>query len=251
VTRPTIPDARGNRPAAATTRWTLILRAVQQSGPEAAAALASLSEIYWYPVYAFIRRKGYATEEARDLTQSFFARLIEREFLSAADPARGRFRAFLLTAVRHFLANEYHRENSLKRGGEYDFVALDFDSGEERYSAEPPAAQLSPEALYERRWALTVLKNALADLQAQAAEGGWREHLDALQPLLVGNDRPYDEIAMRLGMTPGALRVAVHRLRRRYARVIRDRIAETVASPDDVDGEIAYLMKVVGRGART
>lgn len=247
----TIPDAQGGWPQAATTRWTLILCAARQSGPEAAAALASLSEIYWYPIYAFIRRKGYATEEARDLTQSFFTRLVAREFLSAVDPARGRFRAFLLTAVQHFLANEYHREHTLKRGGGYDFVPLDFESGEERYSAEPPAAQLTPEALYERRWALTVLKNALADLQTQAVQGGWREHLEDLQPLLVGHDQPYDEIAARLGMTPGALKVAVHRLRRRYARIIRDRIAQTVASNDDVDGEIAYLMKVVGRGPRT
>ena len=242
-----MPSSHGGESKLATTRWTLVLRAAQQSGPEAANALASLCEIYWYPVYAFIRRKGYDSEDARDLTQAFFTRLLERQFLARVDPQRGHFRGFLLTAVRRFLANAYDHEHAQKRGGAYEFVPLDFERSEERYRAEPPTAQLTPEALYERRWALTVLNSALRDLQAQADEGGWREHLETLQPLLAEHDRPYHEIAIQMGMTAAALKVALHRLRRRYAGAIRSRVADTVASPADVDDEIAYLMKAVGR----
>ena len=237
----------GGRSRLATTRWTLILRAAHESGQESDAALASLCELYWYPVYAFVRRKGYESDAARDLTQAFFTRLLEREFLATADRERGRFRAFLLTAVQHFLANEYDRERAQKRGGGRQFVPLDFDTGEERYCGEP---QLTPEALYERRWALTLLNDAMRDLRSDAERGGWRQQLAALEPVLAGNEQPLREIAGCLGMSEGALRVALHRLRRRFADCIRRRIADTVASSGDIDGEIAYLMKAVGRGDR-
>jgi RNA polymerase sigma-70 factor (ECF subfamily) len=235
-------------PDLATTRWTLIVRAADRSGPDAAAALTSLCDIYWYPVYVFVRRKGYGIDEARDLTQAFFTRLLERDFLASADPRRGRFRAFLLTAVQHFLANEYDREHAQKRGGGREFVTLDFDSGEARYAIEPLGAQLTPEALYERRWALTLLNGAMRDLEVEAEERGWREQFATLQPILLGTDRPLREVAADLGMTYDALRVALHRFRRRFANAVRKRIADTVSSPEEIDAEISYLMKAVGRG---
>jgi RNA polymerase sigma factor (sigma-70 family) len=232
----------------ATTRWSLVLRAGDRSSPDAAAALAALCEIYWYPVYAFVRRKGYDAERARDLTQAFFTRLLEREFIASADPQRGRFRAFLLTALQHFLSNENERDHAQKRGGGLRFVPLDFDHGEARYCAEPSTTELTPEALYERRWALMLLNEALDDLQAEAEASGKSDQFAAIRPLLARSEIPYQEVAAHIGMSCDTLRVTVHRLRRRFARAIRRRIAATVSSADDVDREIAYLMEIVGRG---
>lgn len=229
----------------ATTRWTLILSATRGSGAQSAEALASLCQIYWYPVYAYVRRRGYVTDAARDLTQGFFTRLLEHDYLATVDRERGRFRSFLLAAVQHFLANEYDREQARKRGGGLQFVPLDFDSGEGWYACEPG---LSPEALYERRWALTLLNDALRDLDSESDRRGDREELVALKPFLAGSDRPLRDVARELGMTEGALRVALHRLRRRFASRIRSRIADTVSSPDEIKAEIAHLMKAVGRG---
>ena len=237
--------AGGGKSRLATTRWTLILSAARGSGAQSADALAALCEMYWYPVYAYIRRRGYATDAARDLTQGFFTRLLEHEVLATADRERGRFRSFLLAAVQHFLANEYDREQARKRGGGVQFVQLDFESGEERYAAEPG---LTPEALYERRWALTLLNDALRDLESESDRRGDREQLAALKPFLAGSDRPLRDVAQELGMTEGALRVALHRLRRRFASRIRSRIADTVSSLEEIEAEIAYLMKAVGRG---
>ena len=230
----------------ATTRWSLILAAGHQSNAKSSEALASLCETYWYPVYAFVRRQGYAADAAADLTQEFFARVLEKNYFRDADPARGRFRSFLCAAVRHFLSNERDRARTLKRGGPLPPISLDAEHAEGRYLLEP-RDDLTPEKLFDRRWALLLLERALARLRDQHAAAGKIELFDQLKGYLTGDraDVPYADVAKTLGMSDGAVRVAVHRLRRQFRDALVEDIAETVSDSADVDAEIEYLLKAV------
>lgn len=232
----------------ATTHWSVVLAAADSASPRAPAALADLCETYWYPVYTFVRRSGRSADDARDLTQAFFARLLEKGWLHDVRPDRGRFRSFLLTALRHFLSNDRDWHNALKRGAGKPPLPLAFDDGERQYQIDP-ADNETPEHIYERRWALTTLDVAMNRLAAQHDHEGRRAVFDRLKPLLTGDDASvsYKTLASQLNATEGALRVAVHRLRQRFAAALRDTIAETVASEEDIVDELQYLLDVIRR----
>jgi RNA polymerase sigma-70 factor (ECF subfamily) len=229
------------------TRWTVVVAAAAQQAPDerARAALAELAQTYWYPLYAYIRRRGYEAAAAEDLTQEFFAQLIEKQFLATVNREKGRFRAFLLACVNHFLANERDRARAQKRGGTRKIISL--DEGESRYATESRgrgADTMTPERLFERRWALAVLERVLQRLQIEYASAGRASLFTALKETLTGSAAEgHADIAAKLGMTAGAVKVAAHRLRGRYRDILRDEIAQTVATPEDVAEEIAYLMK--------
>jgi RNA polymerase sigma-70 factor (ECF subfamily) len=223
-----------------------VLAAGQQPTESAEAALAKLCQSYWYPVYAFVRRRGNNQDDARDLTQEFFSRLLEKNYLKDADPERGRFRSFLLAAVRHFLANEWNRGQAQKRGGGVLTIALDPGTAEGRYSLEP-ANQETPESLYERQWAMALLDQVMAGLRQEYASDGRLDHFEKLAPYLTGTgELPYADIAHQWKSSEGAVKVAVHRLRKRYRHLLRQKIAETVVSPEDVDDEIRFLLSALG-----
>jgi RNA polymerase sigma factor (sigma-70 family) len=230
----------------ATTRWSLVLAAGQATNARSREAFASLCEIYWYPVYAFIRRQGYRAEDSADLTQGFFARVLEKNYFHDLDPARGRFRAFLGASLRHFLSNERDRSQALKRGGAYPPVSLDVENAEGAYQLEP-RDDLTPEKLFDRRWALLLLERVLTRLREQHVSAGKAELFAHLQGLLTGDSAnvPYAEVAKALGMTEGAVKVAVHRLRRQFRDLLVEEIAETVSDVVEIDGEIAYLLRAV------
>jgi len=233
----------------ATTRWTLVVAAGNSDEPSSRAAVAALCEAYWWPLYAFIRRSGRSSDDARDLTQAFFARVIEKRYFSHADKDRGRFRSFLLTAVSNFLANEHDGAVAAKRGGGQPHLALEFDDGERRYSNEPSDTR-TPEDIYERNWAGTVIAAAMARLEADEIETQRHELFAALRPCLTGDDPDsYAVIARRFGMTEGALRIAAYRLRKQFGQALRETIADTVDRPEDVDDELRYLLAVVSRSA--
>ena len=227
----------------APTRWTLVLTARAADSPAAAKALAELCQLYWYPLYAYVRRRGYAPHDAQDLTQEFFARLLEKDYLLAADRQRGKLRSFLLVALNHFLAKERRRANAQKRGGGQVPLSLDFAAGEARYTLEP-AHDLTPEKIYERRWAMTVLDRAVARLEAEFDAAGKRAHFDRLKDFLAGGEAAtsYAQVAADLGLTEGAVKVAVHRLRRRCRELLQAEIAETVADPGAVEEELRQLV---------
>jgi RNA polymerase sigma-70 factor (ECF subfamily) len=227
----------------APTRWTIVLAARGQSDTQAERALADLCCNYWYPLYAFVRRSGYSAQDAQDLTQEFFAKLLEKKYLEQADPRRGRFRTFLLTMLQHFLINEWNRAQARKRGGGRAAIPIDALDAEARYGREPVDEQ-SPEKLFERQWALTVLNQALERLRAEYAASGKGELFAALVDVLHGQATcSHADMARKLNTTEGAVGVAFHRLRRRYRALLRQQIAETVASPAEVDGEIKDLLK--------
>ena len=220
--------------------------ATREAGsPQAETALASLCEIYWFPVYAFIRRSGHSQDDARDLTQAFFTRVLEKNYFKDARQERGRFRAFLLTAVRHFLSNQRDADRAQKRGGGHTHLPLEFDDGERRYLLEPVEHD-TPERVYERKWALAVIAQAMQALTGKYERSGRRQMFEAVRPFLTG-DEPgsYADLAGRLETTEGALRVAVHRLRQQFATVLRETIAETVERPEDVDEELRHLLTAV------
>jgi RNA polymerase sigma-70 factor (ECF subfamily) len=235
-------DAEPDHCGFATTRWSLIVAGREPGSPGARQALAHLCDAYWYPLYAYVRRRGHDADEAADLTQEFFARLLEGNFLGGVDPAKGRFRAFLLAACKHFLANEHDRACAQKRGGGRAPLSLDLDGAEGRYRREP-AHDLTAEKLYERRWALTLLDRVLGRLREEMAARGKGEQFDRLGVFLLG-DRgapSHGQVAEVLGMTAGAVKVAVHRLRQRYRELIQEEIAHTVQTPDEIDDEIRDL----------
>jgi RNA polymerase sigma factor (sigma-70 family) len=231
-----------------TTHWSVVVAAGKTGGPEAAVALATLCERYWSPLYAFVRRSGYDTHQARDLTQSFFAVLLEKGYVKDADRTRGRFRTFLLASVRHHLSKERDRERAQKRGGGRPVLSLDFEIGEESYRLEP-VDDRTPERVFLRRYALTLLGTVLTRLEdAHHGKGKQKEALfDSLAPFLGGGGPvpTQREVAERLGMTEGAVKVALHRLRRSYRQTLRAEIAETVADPAEVDDEIRELLEAV------
>jgi RNA polymerase sigma factor (sigma-70 family) len=215
-------------------------------GSQSGRDLARLCEDYWFPLYAFVRRSGYEAADAEDLTQEFFARLLEKQCLAAADPQRGKFRCFLLAALKHFLANEWNRAHAQKRGGRQGVMSIDFQAAEDRYRLQA-ADTLTPERLYERRWALTLLEHVLGQLREEMAREGNSALFDQLKELLTGQSgsRSYAEIANELSTTEGAIKMAVHRLRRRYRTLLKAQIAQTVAGPEDWEDELRHLFAAV------
>ncbi len=215
------------------------------SRPESAhyhQALESLCRTYWFPLYAYLRRHGYDTDQAEDHTQAFLAALLEKHGLRLVEPKRGKFRSFLLAALKHFLANERARAGAQKRGGGFKILSLDCENAEAQYALEP-RDELSPEKLFERSWAMTVLDRAMIRLRAEAAAAKKQEQFDCLKTYLTASENAaaYREAAVRLKTTEGAVKVAVHRLRRRYRELLRDEIAQTVANEDQIDEEIRHL----------
>ena len=225
------------------TQWSEILRAGDPTAPEARAALEGLCSAYWYPLYAFVRRTGASPDDAMDLTQGFFEHLLQSDLLRSADPARGRFRSFLLGCLKNYLSHQRGREAALKRGGGATTISLDAGA-EARFTRE--AADLEPDALYERRWAMTLMERAMNALEHESS--GHPERFAALKPLLTGSDREssYRAIGERLEMSEGAVRVAVHRLRQRYGGLLREQIAMTVADPEQVDAELGHVLRTLG-----
>lgn len=230
----------------ATTQWTLVLAAGRRGSADAEQALSHLCSQYWYPVFAFIRRRGHSVEEAEDLTQSFFTRLIEKEDFASADRDRGRFRTFLLSACHHFLLNEHDRTVALKRGGGRVAIPIDVAAAEERYQRSLSHDE-NPEHLYQRQWCLTLLASVLDAVQAEYREAGNDRLFGRLRGFLAMDESAgtHADVAAELGMTAGAVKVAVHRLRRRYREALRERVAETVDSSVAIDEEMRYLMQTV------
>ena len=222
------------------------MKASRASAPGSREALSQLCELYWPPLYGFARRQGYSVEQAQDLTQAFFARFLEKQDVQDADPARGRFRSFLLGSFKHFLANEYDRERAKKRGGDQVKIALEVDSAEARFAAEP-ADDLTPEALFERQWALGVIDRVMDALRADLMKSGKEATFDELKGLLVGEKEQggYAAIARTLGTSEGAIKVTVHRLRQKFRERLRAEIAATVADDAEIEDEIRYLMAIL------
>jgi RNA polymerase sigma-70 factor (ECF subfamily) len=233
----------------ATTRWSLVAAAGQVGSPQFREALATLCQVYWYPLYAYARRRLPGPHDAQDLTQAFFAELLEKDYLQAADPRRGKFRSFLLAAFKHFLSRQRERSKAQKRGGGRTPVSLDFEGGERRYQREP-IDHATPETLYERRWALAILEQALARLRRELAAADKEKLFERLKGALEGEglQESHARIADELGVSEQAVKVAVYRLRRRYQELLRDEIAQTVASPEEVEEELRDLFAAVRAG---
>jgi len=229
-----------------TTHWSVVLAAGDIDSPKAHAALARLCQTYWYPVYCCVRRHGRSPEDAQDLTQAFFAKLIEKNQISLADRERGRFRTFLLRSLENFLKSEFEKATSQKRGGGRDIISWDAHLAEDRYQAEP-STELGPEQLFERKWASTLISETMSHLRRELSVSGREELFDELEPHLWGDDTstPYAAIAARLQMTIVAVRVTLHRLRSRYRALLRDEIAQTIGDPAELDDEMRRLFQLL------
>ncbi len=229
-----------------TTHWSVVLTAIEERSPQAAAALEKLCRTYWYPLYAYVRRKGYDAHDSQDLTQEFFARLLARNYLSVADRNRGKFRSFLLGSLEHFLAREWTKAHAQKRGGGQSLFSLDEDDAENRYRMES-ALELTPDKIFDRRWATTLLEQAMTRLRENYVGDDKANLFARLEVYLTGNapENSYAEIGASLNMSDGALKVAVHRLRQRFGELVRAEIAQTVAAPDEIDEELHYLFAVL------
>ena len=230
------------RPAFVTTHWSVVLTAGRNDTTRARDALAKLCQTYWFPLYAHVRRRGHSPEDAQDLTQAFFARLLEKSWVGDADQTKGRFRSFLLVAMNRFLSDEWDKARAQKRGGGMPLVPLQFDTAETRYGVDP-ADPATPERGFERRWALTLLEEVLNRLSREYDNEGKGGLFAALHPCLVGERtaQPYAELAAKLGISESSVKSAVHRLRQRYRQLLRDEIAQTVADPTEVDEELRHL----------
>src|SRR5256885_7291300 len=250
-------DSQGaNTPARSshfqTTHWSVVLTAGRSDSPRRAEALEKLCRAYWYPLYAFARQRGQGPEDAQDLTQEFLARLLEKNWLADLDPHTGRFRSFLLTALTHFLINEYDRGQAAKRGGGRKLLSLDQTQAEGRFRHEP-ATDETPEKIFRSRWALAVLDQALGHLRSEISAAGKSRQFELLNPFLSREAEAgeYSTIAEQLGVSVGAVGVAVHRLRQRYREVVREEIANTIADPAQVDEEMRHLFAVLRRQVST
>lgn len=229
-----------------TTHWSLVLAASGTGDAQASEALAKLCQNYWYPLYVFVRRRGYRAHDAEDLTQAFFARLLERHWLGRAEQAKGRFRTFLLTALERFLANEWDKVRARKRGGGKQMVPLQFAEAETRYGVEP-VDERTPDQAFEYHWAVTLLAEVVRRLEREFQAHGQGVLFAALKPCLTGESgtQPYAALAAQLGQSESAVKVAVHRLRQRYRELLRAEIADTVASAQEVDAEMRHLFQVL------
>jgi len=230
-----------------TTRWSMVLTAGGAASLETDTALEQLCRTYWYPLYAFVRRRGYEVFDAQDLTQDFFARLLEKRFLVAVDRSKGKFRSFLLTALEHFLAQEWRRSRTQKRGGRFTFASLDDGSAETQYQ-QIPGGTLAPDRLYEQQWALTLLEQVLKKLRAEFVAGGAGADFEELKGFLAGERQAggYAALAVRLNTTQGAVKMTISRMRRRYGELLRAEIARTVSGPDEIEAELRGLFIAVG-----
>src|SRR3954447_25209825 len=230
----------------ATTRWSLVLEAGTELTPRGRAALATLCELYWYPLYSYLRRRGRTAEDAQDLTQGFFARLLEKQSLQVVDRSRGRFRSFLLASLDHYVSNERDHAQAEKRGGATPPISLDVGAAEDCYVREP-ADPWTPEKIFDRNWALALLGRVLSRVRGELYDAGKGDLFDALQGYLSGEEAPasYQDAGRKLTMSDGALRVAVHRLRKRYRAVFYDEIAQTVATPEEIELELQYLIDAI------
>lgn len=231
----------------ATTRWSIVIAAGRGESSLSRDALSLLCKTYWYPLYAYARRRGYRAEQAEDLTQSFFARFLEKNDVQDADRSRGKFRSFLLVAFKHFLANEYDRERAQKRGGQHEIVPLNVDDAEHRYNSSVIHG-VTPDQEYEKQWALSVLEGVVAQLTDEYAAAGKADLFAQLRVFLPGatGDATYQECGEALSSSEAAVKMAVHRMRKRYRHILRKRIADTLADPGAVDEEIRYLLGVLG-----
>jgi RNA polymerase sigma factor (sigma-70 family) len=225
-----------------TTHWSVVLSAGQSDAKRALAALEQLCANYWHPLYAYLRGTGHSREAAQDLTQEFFARLLANNVVSKADPARGRFRSFLLASLKHFLANEWGKARAQKRGGGVPLLPLEFDTAETR-CAEPAAPGDTPDRAFDRQWALSLLDVVLGRVRKEYADSGRDDLFAGLKETLGGgrSEIPYRELGARLGLSEAAVKVAAHRLRQRYRAVLREEIAHTVAGPEQVEEELQHL----------
>ena len=237
---------RRSPPAAfVTTHWSVVLTAGRNDTDRARAALENLCQIYWHPLYAYVRRRGYSPDDAQDLTQAFFARLLERNAVASVVPGKGRFRSFLLTSLNHFLADEWDKARAQKRGGG-KVISLDLQSAETRLG-EMPAERFTPEKAFEHRWAMTLLEQVYQQLENEYRDQGKAAQFAALRVALAGKSdaAPYAKLAQELGTTEGAVKVAVHRLRQRYRAILREIIADTVSTPDEVEDELRHLFRTL------
>jgi len=232
----------------ATTHWSIVVAAGRGDSAPARRALETLCRAYWYPIYVYVRRKGYGPDDAQDLTQEFFTQLIAKEHLRLADREKGRFRTFLLATLDYFLAREWSRAHRQKRGGQFTFISLDQQMPEDRYRLEPADSD-TPEKKFLRQWALTVLKQTMNALENDCEANGKGPLFREVKTLLSGepDGAAYLEISRRLGMSEGAARVAVHRLRQRYGELLRGEIAQTVGSAEEVDDEVRYLLNALSQ----
>jgi RNA polymerase sigma factor (sigma-70 family) len=231
-----------------TTHWSVVLLSAQTQVPGSRTALADLCRLYWYPLYTFVRRRGYSAEDAQDLTQGFFLSLLERKSLRQVGPEKGKFRSFLLASLKNFLSDAFDRQNSLKRGGQIEFVALDFESGEERYR-ENPVDSLTAEKVFDARWAMTLLEHAIERLRKEYASQGKTAIVDALQPFLDPTNckrlPSYEEVGEKLQVSLAGVKTLIHRLRKRYSELLREEVARTVTDPQAVDEEIHALCEAL------
>ena len=231
-----------------TTRWSAVLLSAQSQAPGSRAALADLCKLYWYPLYAFVRRRGYSAEDAQDLTQGFFLSLLDRKALRQVTPLKGKFRSFLLASLRNYLSGEFDRRHSLKRGGNIKFVSWDFEACENRYQSEPHKA-LTAEKIFDARWALTLLHEALRLLREEYVVQGKSAMEETLEPFLdPASSRKlpsYEEIAEKLHVNLGGVKTLIHRLRKRYSELLRAEVARTVTNPEAVDEEIHALCEAL------
>src|SRR6185369_3006997 len=245
------PDSESRPPVAefVTTHWSVVLAAGDMASAQADAALAELCRTYWYPLYAFVRRKGHSPHDAQDLTQAFFARLLEKNYLAQADRERGRFRTYMLAALTHFLSDEWDKARRLKRGGGREIVSFDAALAEERYRLEPQD-QLDAAKLYERRWVTTLFDEVLARLEEEFRDSGKGKLFDQLKGSLLADETrlSYVELGAHLGLTEDAVKQAVHRMRRRYRELFREEIAQTVAGPVQVEDELKHIFSVLSGG---
>lgn len=227
-----------------TTHWSMVLRAGDSQSPESARALERLCRLYWYPLYAFVRRKGHAHEEAQDLTQGFFEKFLAKDYLADVDRQRGKFRTFLLTSLTHFLANEWDRATRQKRGGHLTFLSLDAEEeAEHRYRLEP-VDHVTADKIFEQRWAHTVMATVLDRLAGEMDAG----RFELLKNFLLGDEpESYADVATRLGLSVAAVTSAIHRIRGRFGLLLREEISHTVGSPEEVDEEIRHLMNVLAQ----
>jgi DNA-directed RNA polymerase specialized sigma24 family protein len=230
----------------ATTHWTVVLAAGRGSSRQADVALEELCRTYWYPLYAYVRRQGHSREDAQDLTQGFFARLLEKNYLEGVTSDKGKFRAFLLVAVKRFLANEWDRANRQKRGGGVRPLSLDWQDADMRYQINP-VDNLSPDKLYDRAWAVIMLERVITRLHEENGREGKANLYEQLKPFLMmdGSGIPYAQAAAALKLTDGAVRVAVHRFRRRYRELLREEITQTLANPAQADEEMQALFSAL------
>ena len=230
----------------ATTRWSVVIAAGRDSSPYSKQALASLCETYWYPLYAYVRRRVPDVDEAQDLTQAFFAQLLEKNYVGSATPDRGRFRAYLLTAFKHFLSKQWEKAKAQKRGGGRAPISLDFESADSHFRIEP-VSRLTADQLYDRQWAITLLGQIMERLEVEFEQAGKAKQFDELRGFIIGDHAgtTYAQVAEKLSMTEGAAKKSASRMRRRYGELLREEIAQTVAVPEEVEDEIRNLFAIL------